>query len=168
MIRWLITYLTRGQGTEALILLLFFCQFRGVLQSSQDFDKFFFFSLNVETTGVSWKVDQTTLFVFCQIDELLLAALLACNQSFSTFPIWVWDISDLYIFDDLHSTWWIVFRVMTNGSFTESTLKISSYLILIFLINFLWRFWLARTIFYMLSFSSLHSFITRSVKKNNF
>ena len=73
------------QGTEVLIP-FFFCQIRGVLQSSQDFDNFFF-SLNVETTSVSWKVDQTILFVFCQIDELLLAALLSCNQSFSTFPI---------------------------------------------------------------------------------
>ena len=65
---------------------LFFCQIEEVLQSSQDFDKFFV-QFDVENTGVSWKVDQTILFVFCQIDELLLAALLARNQSFSTFPI---------------------------------------------------------------------------------
>ena len=72
----------------------------------------FFVQFDVENTGVSGKV----LFVFCQIDELLLAKLgyllLACNQSFSTFPIWFWDISDLYIFDDLVLTWWIVFIVM--------------------------------------------------------
>ena len=36
----------------------------------------------------SWS--NNILFVFCQIDELLLAR----NQSFSTFPIWFWDISD--------------------------------------------------------------------------
>ena len=36
------------------------CQIDEVFESSQDFDKFF----HVENTGVSWKVDQTTFYLF--------------------------------------------------------------------------------------------------------
>ena len=95
---------------------LFFCQIEEVLESCRDFDKFFrsVWCWKYWRFRESWS--NYILFVFCQIDELLLAKLgyllLACNQSFSTFPIWFWDISDLYIFDDLVLTWWIVFIVM--------------------------------------------------------
>ena len=116
----------RGQGMQWRLSVLVFLSSWGGNWVKSRFWRVFSFSLNVESTSASWKVDETILFVFCQIDELLLA----CNQLFSTFPIWFWDISDWYIFDDLVCTWWIVFIVMAvvpSGLYSE-------YLILIFLI----------------------------------
>ena len=115
-------------------VLVFLSNWGGTWVMSRFWQKFPF-SLMLKILAFPGKLIKLHFICFLSKNELLLAKLgyllLACNQSFSTFPIWFWDISDLYIFDDLVLTWWIVFIVME--ALPCPYLK---YLMIIFLIFF--------------------------------